>query len=574
MARVILDGVTVSFPVVNASVKSLRAQILYLGSAGALARDARGYVTVAALRGVGFRAETGDRIALVGRNGSGKTTLLKVIAGIHAPTAGSVTVEGHVSALLSGGLGVDEELTGWEAIEYGCLLRGVRPERIPALRDEIAEFTELGQYLSVPLRTYSAGMKMRLVFAVATCDAPDVLVIDEGISAGDIYFMEKARQRASRFLRQSNILFLASHSEDVLYNICNKAILLDRGEIVIAGALREVLNIYHRLEEPPRAPITVTAALRAAAEPSAAPREAGRAFASGSHPGHPAERAFDGAARTHWLSEPGRPARDAAFIGFDFGADTPAEVRQVALRQWSADLDGSSCVTTAAVQLSDDGFTQDVRTAEMIELDANIVRQSYNVSPSGKARFWRLLARTETLGGGPWGIADLDFDSVPPENWHGGRAMGSEAAMPNVPIDAPFDDNPFTHWTTKQGVEEIQGVAWIGYDFGPGRKVEVQSFTLRQWDGGERPNTIPVVKVQYSGDGFVEDVHTADTVRVAQDTERHTYPVAPSARARFWRLLADSTTDGGHWGVIQLGFSEHPVAAAPAGAPPEGAEPA
>src|SRR3989304_5199482 len=124
MARVILDDVTVTFPVVNANVKSLRANLVYFGSAGALARDARGYVTISALKGVGFRAETGDRIGLVGRNGSGKTTLLKVIAGIYQPSRGSVSVEGRVSALLGAGLGVDEELPGYEAIGDSLLAIG------------------------------------------------------------------------------------------------------------------------------------------------------------------------------------------------------------------------------------------------------------------------------------------------------------------------------------------------------------------------------------------------------------------------------------------------------------------
>lgn len=559
MARVSLDDVTVTFPVVNANVKSLRANLLYFGSAGALARDVGGYVTISALKRVGFLAETGDRVALVGRNGSGKTTLLKVVAGIYSPSEGSVRVEGGVSALLGAGLGVDEELTGYEAIEYACLLRGLSPARIEQFRGEIAEFTELGSYLSVPVRTYSAGMKMRLIFAVATCDAPDVLLIDEGIGAGDIYFMEKARQRANRFLEQSNILFLASHSEDILYNVCNKAILLDSGEIVIAGSVREVLQVYHRLEEPPRPQITVAAALRSvgSAEGGVA-LQAGRPFSSSGHGEHVVDRAFDGSHRTFWLSDPALPVRDNAFVGFDFGPEGSVEVRQVTLRQWSSDLAGGKCVATVAVQLSDDGFVHDVRTADTIELEPNIARQSYNVVPSGKARFWRLLAKSDSVGGGGWGVMELDFDSVPPENWQGSRAIGSEPAAPNVPVDAAFDDSPFSHWTSKEGAENTLGVSWIGYDFGPGRKVEVRSFTIRQWDGGARPNTIAGVKVQYSSDGFVDDVHTADTVRIAQNTERNTYEVAPSAKARFWRLLADSTTDGGHWGVIELRFSEHP----------------
>jgi hypothetical protein len=154
---------------------------------------------------------------------------------------------------------------------------------------------------------------------------------------------------------------------------------------------------------------------------------------------------------------------------------------------------------------------------------------------------------------------DLDFDSFPPESWEGGRGIGSEPAAPAVSPAAAFDDNPFTHWTSAETSETTMGRAWIGYDFGPGREIEIRSFTIRQWDGGERPNTIPVVKLQASSDGFLSDIITVDIVNIAQNEERNTYNVRHSHRARFWRLLADSTTGGGHWGVIELRFSGIPA---------------
>ncbi len=557
MARVVLDGVSVSFPVFNANAKSLRANLLYFGSGGALGRDLRGHVTISALSRVSLQVETGDRVALVGRNGAGKSTLLKVIAGIYRPNEGAVTVEGRISTVLGAGLAVDEELTGYEAIEYGCLLRGIPPDRMAALRAEVAEWTELGNYLSVPVRTYSAGMKMRLGFAVATCDAPDVLLIDEGISAGDIYFMEKATQRARRFLEQSKVLFLASHSEDMLNSICNKAVLLDQGQVVVAGPIRGVLQVYHTLGDPPRGTITVSAIELAAAGADA--REGTRPIASSSAPGHDVDQAFDGSPRTFWLSDPALPVRDVAFIGFDFGLGRAVEVQQVTLRQWSGDLTGAGCVTAVAVQASDDGFGADVRTVGTLEVEASASRKSYTLAPDGAARFWRLLAKSEAIGGG-WGVIELDFDVVPAETLDGGQAIGSEPAAVNVPPSAAFDGSPFTHWVSKEGAETIPGVSWIGYDFGPDREVEVRSFTIRQWDGGARPNTISAVKVQYSSDGFVRgDVRTADTVWIAPNTERNSYEVAPSARARFWRLLADTPTGGGHWGVVELSFSQYPT---------------
>jgi len=573
MARVILDDVSVSFPVFDAKATSLRANLIYLGSGGALGQDPRGHVTIAALSGVSLRVETGDRVAVIGRNGSGKSTLLKVIAGIYRPTQGSVTVEGRISAVLGTGLVVDDELTGWEAIEYACLLRGVRRERLEELGKDVAEFTELGNYLSVPVRTYSAGMKMRLRFAVATCDAPDVLLIDEAIGAGDIYFLEKARHRARHFLEQSNIVFLASHSEDVLQSICTKAVVLDRGEIVAAGPIRGALQAYHGLGGPPRNRVTVSALEFAADASAEAGAPAGRPFASRSGRAHPPEHAFDGNARTYWLSDPAAPVRGRAFLGFDFGPGQAIEVRRVSLRQRAHSLDSAGCVTRVAVQASDDGFGVDVRTAETMEVEPDASTQTVTVPPIGPARSWRLLALSDAVADGAWGLVEVDFDSMPAERLDGGRAIGSEPVAMHFPVASAFDGSPFTRWTARERAEAVRGVSWIGYDFGAGRELEVRSFTIRQWEGGGRPNTIPVVKVQLSGDGFVNDVRTADTVKIAQDTEPGSYDVAPSARARFWRLLADAPTDGGHWGVVELRFSQYPARRRRAAATRDAGEP-
>jgi ABC-type polysaccharide/polyol phosphate transport system ATPase subunit len=553
-----LDGVSVSFPVFNANAKSLRVNLLYLGSAGLLGRDVRGHVSIRALSRVSLRVQAGDRIALIGRNGSGKSTLLKVIAGIYRPTEGAVTVDGRISAVLGAGLVVDEELTGWEAIEYACLLRGIPRERIDALGKEIADFTELGDYLSVPVRTYSAGMKVRLSFAVATCDAPDVLLIDEAIGAGDIYFLEKARLRAQNFLEQSNVLFLASHSEDVLQSICTKGVVLDHGEVVAAGPIRGALQAYHDLGEPTRNRVTVSAVELAPEDASGDGRpQPRRPFASSRGTEHPPEHAFDGNNRTYWLSDPAGPVRDRAFIGFDFGLDQPVEIRQVVLRQRAHDLDCAGCVTRVAIQASDDGFETDVRTVAAVDVEPDASRQSFTVPRIDPARSWRVLALSDPVAGRRWGLIELDFDSVPVERWDGGRAIGSEPSATNCPAGCAFDGSPFTRWTARERARAVEGVSWIGYDFGPGLEIEVRSFTIRQWDGGGRPRTIPAVKVQLSSDGFVNDVRTADTVKIAQTGERSSYDVAPSTQARFWRLLADAPTDGDHWGVIELRFSQY-----------------
>ena len=403
-------------------------------------------------------------------------------------------------------------------------------------------------------------MKMRLSFAVATCDAPEVLLIDEVIGAGDSYFMDKARQRARHFLERSTILFLASHSEEMLQSICNKGVLLDQGEVAAAGPIEAALQAYHDLGGPPRNRITVAAIELASVGPDATGEDVpGRPFASSSASQHPPDHAFDGRRRTCWRSDPAVPVRDGAFIGFDFGPDGALEVRQVIVRQWTQNVDGAGCVTRVAVQASDDGFTSDVRTADTFDLKPDTSRQRFTVSPIGPARAWRVLALSDTIGGQGWGLIELDLDSVPDERLESGRPIGSEPAAMNVPPASAFDGSPFTHWTARERGEAVNGVSWIGYDVGPGREIEVRSFTIRQWGGGGRPNPISAVKVQYSCDGFVNDVRTAGTVTIAPDTERHAYEIAPSAHARFWRLLADAPTDGGHWGVVELRFSQYPA---------------
>ena len=186
-------------------------------------------------------------------------------------------------------------------------------------------------------------------------------------------------------------------------------------------------------------------------------------------------------------------------------------------------------------------------------------RQSFTVPPIGPARSWRVIALSDPVAGRGWGLIELDFDSVPVERWDGGRAIGSEPSATNCPAGCAFDGSPFTRWMARERAGGVEGVSWIGYDFGPGLEIEVRSFIIRQWDAGGRPRTIPAVKVQLSSDGFANDVRTADTVKIAQTGERSSYDVAPSAPARFWRLLADAPTDGDHWGVIELRFSQYPA---------------
>ena len=244
MACIRLDHVSVSFPIYTAGSRSIRARLMAAGSSGRIATDAASRVLVRGLEDVSAEIVHGERVALVGRNGAGKTTMLRVMAGIYEPVAGTATVEGKVAPLFEVALGMDPESTGYENIVLRGLYLGLSKAEIRAKADEIAEFTELGSFLSLPLRTYSAGMQARLSFAVSTCIDPEILLLDEGIGAGDAAFLEKARKRLNAFVARAGILVLASHSDTLVRQLCTRALLLDQGRIVACGPVDEVLARY------------------------------------------------------------------------------------------------------------------------------------------------------------------------------------------------------------------------------------------------------------------------------------------------------------------------------------------
>jgi ABC-2 type transport system ATP-binding protein/lipopolysaccharide transport system ATP-binding protein len=196
--------------------------------------------------------EDGDRLGLIGPNGAGKTTLLRVLAGIYHPTRGEVYSSGKVSALLDVSVGLNPEATGRENIILRGMYMDIHPREMRARVDEIAEFTELGPYLDMPTRTYSAGMMVRLGFAVSTCVPPEILLMDEWLSAGDASFLDKAQRRMESFVGSSSILVLASHSMELLRKWCNRGILLQHGRIVAHGRIDDVIAAY--TGAPPPAP--------------------------------------------------------------------------------------------------------------------------------------------------------------------------------------------------------------------------------------------------------------------------------------------------------------------------------
>jgi lipopolysaccharide transport system ATP-binding protein len=232
MARVHAENVVVDFPIYGSKSRSLKNAFIRAATGGALAADAADRVVVRALDGLSFELLEGDRVGIVGHNGSGKTTLLRVIAGAYEPVSGSVEITGRVASMLSIMIGVDWEATGYENIYLRAALMGVRPRDVAPLVDEICEFAELGNYIEMPVRTYSSGMVMRLAFAISTCISADIILMDEWLSVGDPAFREKAQQRLRRMLDQAKILVLASHDEQLIRDNCNRILRLDHGRLV------------------------------------------------------------------------------------------------------------------------------------------------------------------------------------------------------------------------------------------------------------------------------------------------------------------------------------------------------
>lgn len=196
------------------------------------------------LRGVSLELGAGELIHVSGANGAGKTTLLRVMSGIYEPLAGSVKINGRISPMFDIGLGIDNDLSGYDNIRIRGLLLGLSSKQIERLLPVIVDFTELGDYLDMPMRTYSSGMVLRLTFAVATCYEPEILLMDEWILAGDAHFMAKARERINSFVEKASVLVLASHNLEVCQRWCNKGLWMDRGSIKAFGPVAEVIANY------------------------------------------------------------------------------------------------------------------------------------------------------------------------------------------------------------------------------------------------------------------------------------------------------------------------------------------
>jgi lipopolysaccharide transport system ATP-binding protein len=234
VAKISISDLTVEFAIYGSSARSLKKSILSQATGGRIVFGAHDVVTVRAIDNLSLEITDGDRVGITGHNGSGKSTLLRVLAGIYKPTAGKIVIEGKVATLLDPLAGMDFNATGQENIFFRGHLLGMTTREIVSKIDDIASFTELGNFLQLPLRTYSAGMIARLSFAISTATNSDILLIDEGIGAGDAGFQQKAEDRISRLFDRTSIVLIASHSDQLLSHFCNRRIKINGGKLAEA----------------------------------------------------------------------------------------------------------------------------------------------------------------------------------------------------------------------------------------------------------------------------------------------------------------------------------------------------
>lgn len=244
MARIQFENVSVDFPIYNASGRSLKKSLMRVATGGQLGADEQGRVVVRALEGLNFTFNDGDRVGLVGHNGAGKSTLLRLLAGVYEPTQGVARIDGAVGSLLDISLGIDAEATGRENIFLRGGLLGLSRREVNRHLDAIIEFSELGDFIDMPVRTYSTGMHLRLAFAVSTVVRPEILLMDEWLSVGDESFKHKAEARMKDVVQSTSILVIASHSRDLILHTCNRALWLEHGKVRLDGKPEEVVTQY------------------------------------------------------------------------------------------------------------------------------------------------------------------------------------------------------------------------------------------------------------------------------------------------------------------------------------------
>ncbi|NTF70073.1 ABC transporter ATP-binding protein [Agrobacterium rhizogenes] len=244
MTSISLQNVTVDFPIYNARGRSLKNRVMNIATGGSINSEGHGAVVVRGLDTINLELKQHDRIGLIGHNGSGKTTLLRVLTGVYKPTSGKIEIQGKCTSLINISLGIDPEATGRQNIFLRGALLGFRKEEMRSRLEEIEEFSELGGFLEMPVRTYSSGMQLRLAFSISTILQPEILIMDEWLATGDEGFKVKANKRLNELVEKTQILVIASHAKELLEKNCNRVIWLEHGKVRIDGEPTEVLDAY------------------------------------------------------------------------------------------------------------------------------------------------------------------------------------------------------------------------------------------------------------------------------------------------------------------------------------------
>jgi lipopolysaccharide transport system ATP-binding protein len=244
MANISLKQASVVLPIFNSSARSITNTLVSAATGGVLTAQKGGHVSIEALKNLDLEIVSGDRIGIVGHNGSGKSTLLRLLSGIYEPSAGEIQRTGSISSLVDISLGINPESTGRENIFLRGKLLGLSRKEIDEKIDEIIEFSELGDYINLPVRIYSSGMLLRLAFAVSTSITADILIMDEWLSVGDGSFAERASKRLRELVDNSEILVIASHTRSLIEETCNKVVWLEHGVIKKVGPVEEIIPQY------------------------------------------------------------------------------------------------------------------------------------------------------------------------------------------------------------------------------------------------------------------------------------------------------------------------------------------
>ena len=244
MASIIFDKVCVDFPIYNASARSLKKRLFQVATGGQISADASGRVTIRAIEDLTLTIRDGERVGLLGHNGAGKSTLLRLLSGVYEPSIGRAEIKGEIGSLIDVSFGIDPEASGRENIYLRGALLGLTRSEIKSKLEEIIDFSELGDFIDMPVRTYSSGMHLRLAFSVSTIIRPEILLMDEWLSVGDEGFRVRAEARMNELVESTHILIIASHSRELILETCNRVIWLEHGKIKMDGPPDIVTHAY------------------------------------------------------------------------------------------------------------------------------------------------------------------------------------------------------------------------------------------------------------------------------------------------------------------------------------------